>query len=145
MTKPVNAQASCQDTVDAVAKEMRKKGTSVALQIRGEEMNPLENQRRKNSIFMIINSSSKRERENIINSTVLLKNHANRILKSCSGTGYVSFFMGGEYSPYEIFGMTDGGTLGYQKCSDNYSSIINRMTNIYSGPNGDCAFVIPDF
>jgi hypothetical protein len=151
--EPVNGQASCQATVDAVAREIKKKGTTVRVDVLpgGNDHGPhLDNMTRIGSISFAMAGTGRPNREdsvawNIVNSRILMKSYANRIFSRCGGTGYVSFWVANT-GIYEGFGMTDGGTLAVEECSDNPRQIANRVSSVSGpGPSGYCAYVIPDF
>jgi hypothetical protein len=152
--EPVNGQASCQATVDAVTREMRKKGTNVDFDVyqggRGYEPS-LGNTVRVDHIVFGLGGTSRSDRAKsvawdiVYGSPVLLKGYASRIFSSCGGTGYVTFFVSntGISTP---FGMTDDGTFTVEQCSDNLNGIVNRVSSVGGpGPGDYCAYVIPDF
>ncbi|WLT40607.1 hypothetical protein NON20_25570 (plasmid) [Synechocystis sp. B12] len=156
--EPASAQASCQATVDAVAREIRKKGTTVSIHLfmesswrekRGQDY--LGNVKRVNAVEFYLNIRDEYIQpesivaSNILNSNVLMKSYANRIFTNCAGTGYVGFGMY-RTSWGEDFGMTDDGILTYYKCSENSAEILNKISGL-SGPgmDGYCAYVVPNF
>ncbi|MBE9175571.1 hypothetical protein IQ225_10125 [Synechocystis salina LEGE 06155] len=158
--EPASAQASCQDTLDAVATEMRKKGTSVKIDILPlgfEDEHILNNIIRIGYLQFVLGAQSVRHQNpavydrqanmarNIINSPVLLRGYANGIFANCGGTGYVNFRLDQTDWDYELL-MTDDGIF-YQPCDDNPENIIDRISNPVVGEEGyeHCAYVITDF
>jgi hypothetical protein len=156
--EPALAQASCQATVDAVAREMRKKGTSVGVRVlKGTvEAVSIDNSRRTNSVVFDLDAGLQNDRAtfvaiNIVESVLLMKSYSNRIFDNCSGTGYVSFLKNDTLQPWGgTFGMTDDSTLGYYQCSNLKHKLANTISSIYtitysSYDHEYCAYVIPDF
>ena len=158
-TSQVYAQASCQATVDAVAKEMRKKGTKVDMTVNPTRddsgyFSYMENTTRLGIITFSLGGVLDSNRghniaNNILSSRVLMKNYASRILNNCRGTGYVEFTLqGSDFT--ENFGMADNGKLGVEKCSDYQEELTNLISDVkyheYSmAGSAYCAYVIPNF
>jgi len=147
-----SAQASCQATVDAVAREIRKKGTNVDVYVYpgGDSASELGNTTRIGSVVYGMSGvgSSNRQHSvasNILHSKVLMKSYASRVFANCGGTGIVSF--GENNSDWlESFGMTDNGTLAYEQCAQSPQELRNRLSSVW-GPyqSSYCAYVIPNF
>lgn len=148
----ISAQASCQATVDAVAREIRKKGTTVDVHLDRKNYNQelLANKTRIGYIGFILNTKLRTDREgdvaaNILHSKVLMKNYSSRVFRNCGGTGYINFGMNGT-DWVESFGMTDKNTLAYHICSKKRTNFVNQISSsVEDQMSGYCAWIIPEF
>jgi hypothetical protein len=146
---PVSAQASCQDTVDVVVRDVRKRGGSVKIGMAEFDFyNALDNSKRVNGIVFAFRTYPGKVGhigENILHSEVLLKSYVTKVFRACGGTGYIRFGPDGSSSDWS-FGMTDSGILTIEDCANSPEELINTISSIEGpGMNGYCAYAIPDF
>lgn len=141
----VQAQSSCQATVNSVIKEMKSKGAKrVKLIVNQDFFNEGEgiiNPVGRDMISLLIPDTQKSR--NILSSTNLLKNWSEQIFKDCKGTGYTYLFLENFDSFEGVIGLRTDGTLLWYRCENNPKSLKNPdSTPQYNAMEGSyCAWI----